>query len=1458
MRFPNQLENLNIGERKALFHWRQRQKRLGVYIKKKTKFKQYDQFLRKCLKDIKNTEETGDLELNCSTIFSSEDNHCLHNKIKKKNIDEHESIFKKVYPMLFKMQNSWGIAENTAEKNTNLLLNNISIKELVYTFKEIYEWLYQNKFRMDIQKISSDNNIFDISLLNLLFKGFQIMEFLPFESQARNMRLYHTIIGSSNYIIMDNNGKYYLKNMELSIKKNPSLIYKKEDVELLIISSLMKLYKDNNQKFIEFDLLWNNSFIDNNNLEIEEFYGFEKTYNLHKILKYNECTEKSSNNPSIALLDNDMELDLSNRSKFLESDFHQKETYNSQNLLEAFKISEYFEFEFSDSSFHKDLCFSDINDYDEEFSFYISLIPKTNQSQNSDFYKAAFHKSKNIKKRSIFLHRKKYLNYHFNINWRSFRFFHKEITSIGFSNSKDYQNCKYKILDKEDKSDSSLNNINTTKKLNLIFSGISKLKTKFQNILNTLTKNYKSLWIPKIISLRNSVFALKPTKIVQITKDRKTFIIVDLTKYICAIDIRKQLCKKLGSIKSWSECHISIIEIYNNKYEEELNDEKLVLARFYADSLGSLKFFIELSPKKINKRKYDDMISVYLTPNDIFYNISSNILAKKTNLEFNEVQLNNPIFKWSHNIISIENLDCRLGNQNFHEKLKDGDKKVNLFNVSKNNGDNTFFMKKKGNKLNIKSGSLLNGTLNLSEYSKSLNNIQYHINDKKRINIEEIQLNLRESCISRGFSFILEETLCLSLIKKLSERLFNIKDNSKNYKKKDDLILIKRNQLKGIACDFKNSFFFSTELNNQHSYPYNNNINGFLLNEEIIQRSINTESCATDNISIDYIDSYDKNMCQTYESYENSSNNEQKIISFNNEPGSEELFRDFLNLKLNIPRNFFKDRTISNIKTFSDINRGPIFKEFINLPDGNPVSINGTENDQEMFWAIKPKKIKDKIHPKELNNSDMNYSSNYKSGRNTPLNTLDIINILDTHKKRIIFNKLSKPSSETENIENNFCNSILYKSSVSLSKDIFKEKKDVCYNDKWEIRPSTQVVYENLEDFFPNHDLDKPIINQLADFVDFLGIDNISDIFSVFLRIIFSDYNFNIENCMKSIKIVAKEASEAQKKYENNIRNKNSIPRKKSTKLWGIKLKEMKLNKDKDDYNFKKTCSIKRTPTFKWIKAMNATTGEMLAVKQVKLYHNLDNQDNEYQKELINALNKEIETMKDLDHPNIVQYLGFESTKTTISIFLEYVSGGSIGRCIRKYGRIDQQTIQLFTGQILEGLTYLHSQGIIHRDLKTDNILLDVDGICKISDFGISKKSKEIYDNDSNMSMQGTIFWMAPEVIQNQKQGYSAKIDIWSLGCLVLEMFAGKRPWSDDEAIGVMFKVGNERQAPPIPEDILQNIKNDALDFLKLCFIVDPSLRPTARQLLNHPFIKNADSKFKFSDSSLSRIIRLN
>jgi len=158
----------------------------------------------------------------------------------------------------------------------------------------------------------------------------------------------------------------------------------------------------------------------------------------------------------------------------------------------------------------------------------------------------------------------------------------------------------------------------------------------------------------------------------------------------------------------------------------------------------------------------------------------------------------------------------------------------------------------------------------------------------------------------------------------------------------------------------------------------------------------------------------------------------------------------------------------------------------------------------------------------------------------------------------------------------------------------------------------------------------------------------------------------------------------------------------------------------------------------------------------------------------------------------------------------------------------------------------------LHRDLKADNLLVDYQGTCKISDFGTVRRSEDIYANVENMSLQGSIFWMAPEVVSLSRKGYSAKVDIWSLGCVVLEMLAGRRPWSDEEAVQAMFKIGAERRAPPVPKDV--KISKPAAHFLRNCFEIDPDRRPTAARLLEHVFAWPSPN-WCFEDSGLYKLL---
>ncbi|KAI9773343.1 MAG: hypothetical protein M1840_007558 [Geoglossum simile] len=364
---------------------------------------------------------------------------------------------------------------------------------------------------------------------------------------------------------------------------------------------------------------------------------------------------------------------------------------------------------------------------------------------------------------------------------------------------------------------------------------------------------------------------------------------------------------------------------------------------------------------------------------------------------------------------------------------------------------------------------------------------------------------------------------------------------------------------------------------------------------------------------------------------------------------------------------------------------------------------------------------------------------------------------------------------------------------------------------------------------------------------------------------------------MKSIREVAKGAHEANRKRftVSDARDSRSgdIVRRKSTKMFGAHIVQIKPTRGSHLGPIESTpreAVPKRQATFKWFKGqligkgtygrvylgMNATTGDFLAVKQVEVNRAAAGADKDRIKEMVAALDQEIDTMQHLDHVNIVQYLGCERKDYSISIFLEYISGGSVGSCLRKHGKFEESVVRSLTRQTLDGLAYLHREGILHRDLKADNILLDLDGTCKISDFGISKKTDNIYGNDVTNSMQGSVFWMAPEVIRSQGQGYSAKVDIWSLGCVVLEMFAGRRPWSKEEAIGAIYKLGSLNQAPPIPEDVQATITPEAVGFLADCHTIDPSDRPTAETLLRqHPFC-SYDHDYNFLDTELYAKIR--
>ncbi|XP_014515697.1 mitogen-activated protein kinase kinase kinase 3 [Vigna radiata var. radiata] len=254
----------------------------------------------------------------------------------------------------------------------------------------------------------------------------------------------------------------------------------------------------------------------------------------------------------------------------------------------------------------------------------------------------------------------------------------------------------------------------------------------------------------------------------------------------------------------------------------------------------------------------------------------------------------------------------------------------------------------------------------------------------------------------------------------------------------------------------------------------------------------------------------------------------------------------------------------------------------------------------------------------------------------------------------------------------------------------------------------------------------------------------------------------------------------------------------------------------------------------------NSENGQMCAIKEVKVVS-----DDQTSRECLKQLNQEINLLNQLSHPNIVQYYGSELVEESLSVFLEFVSGGSIQKLLQEYGPFKEPVIQNYTRQIVSGLAYLHARNTVHRDIKGANILVDPNGEIKLADFGMAK---HINSSASMLSFKGSPYWMAPEVVMNTN-GYSLPVDIWSLGCTIIEMATSKPPWNQYEGVAAIFKIGNSKDMPEIPE----HLSNDAKNFIKLCLQRDPSARPTAQMLLDqHPFIQD-QSATKAANVSITR-----
>ena len=745
---------------------------------------------------------------------------------------------------------------------------------------------------------------------------------------------------------------------------------------------------------------------------------------------------------------------------------------------------------------------------------------------------------------------------------------------------------------------------------------------------------------------------------------------------------------------------------------------------------------------------------------------------------------NNNNYKFYNNSVNINNI-----NNNIITSLKR--KNLNIFNSNFNKKLNlNFFHNYIKNSSNNK--TLNNNNNNNNQQSSSINfyNNTNIYNNNNKLDINNNHLSYREKIKK-----------LISTTEKGSPRIsfYNIKSNSVRNKEKNNNYKSNnnnnnKNNFKSIEIElnkktFSNmNFKFSFDNNNNNNYNINNLKSKY--NQKIYHNKVNSQ----------------KVLKQNFFQHLTSSNSPNKYNNNNNNKNKFNLEKEYNNIVNKINNNNNNNNKINSYNN--------------NLSSSQ--SINNNFNNKLLMYQNLKKKYNNNHHT-SIDNKDLNNNNN------------NIINNFNNNNNNNNFNNKGIKSIYTIYNQNN---NIMNNNNYNL-KNNFKFTKNY------------SIPTNTNKDSIINTNSNKENNNNNNNYISNSNIKN------------------NIEILKNNLTINSKKSTPPLlnlSKNNNNINTNSNIQRNnlklnptlttlsstsnidsnyyltQSNKLSSYIKSYYQQNKSYPStlLNFYKYGRFIGQGAFGKVNiGLNVLTGRIVAIKSFNK-QKISMNNNENKKKIL----YETSLMQKLNHKNVVKILELFETEKYMLIIMEYINCGNLFSFVKKRRKLSEKTSKFLFRQIIQGIKYIHSKNIVHRDIKLENILIDLNNNIKICDFGISK----IFENENNMILFdkcGTPMYMAPEILLSSKEnGYFAKpVDIWAAGIALYIMLSGQLPFNiKNEKINSSKKNVNNKilhfniiHQQPKP---IEKITDEAKDLLNGLLNKNPMKRFTIEEILNHPWLK--------------------